>query len=250
MKLRRLRLLTVFGLLALPLLGFLLPQHTEASSPLQVGVVNKPTVTGGNTPNVNVVNTPNVNVSNTPYVNVANQVGIASLPDIQIAGGSMSVSSVVSPVNVFSYADLYPIEAGGKCLSNGGTQCTQDNFYTVPNGFNAVISDFTGLCGTGNIISAQLVAQWGGMTQNYTAPLTPINAAVYANGGSFILTVAYDWTVTGAKFYAAAGTPVTPNVASNPGDQGYGCSYTISGYLVPTSAFSPNLGVRGTPRTK
>jgi hypothetical protein len=231
----------VLGFLALPLIGFLLPKHSHASQNLQVAVVNQPTVQVGNTPNVNV--------SNTPNVTVANQVGIASLPPVQISSGSVN-ATVVSPVSVFSYADLYPIAASGKCTYVGGTQCTQDNFYAVPNGFNAVITDFNGFCSNnqGATSTAQLVAQWAGMTQNYTASITAVNAAVYANGGSFILTVAFDWNVTGAKFYAAAGTSVTASVISSSGNPGDACTYSISGYLVPTSATSPTLGVRGTPR--
>jgi hypothetical protein len=268
MKIRKLRLLAVFGLLGLPLLGVLLPKHTQASAPVQVDVLNKPTVTVGNTPNVNVTNTPNVSVSNTPNVsvtntpnvNVANQVGISSMPAVQIASGNVA-ATITAPVNVITYAELYPIEMNGQCQFQAGTTaCTVDNVYTVPDGFNVVITDFTGTCpveADHSPNSAQLFAQWGGITQAYTTPIVAINGWVVSfNGGGAVITVGYGWAVTGAKFYGAAGTSVTLVLSSAYTSSGYQtCSYSISGYLLPTgvsssvpSASFPARGTSGIPR--
>lgn len=245
MKFRKLRLLAVFGLLALALLGVLLPKHTDASAPVQVDVVNKPTVHVGNTPNVNVTNTPSVSVSNTPNVNVANQVAIASLPDIQIAGGSVN-ATVAAPV--YTYADVYPIYVNGQC---GYPGCSQVNFYTVPDGYNAVISDFNGQCGVtyGSTSYVQLTGYWGSVLQAYNTTVFPVNYAVLTPGGeAAALTLAFGWNVTGAHFHAATGTSLSVYV--NGSDTGDYCVYGIAGYLVPTSVSSPNLGVRAAPRRK
>jgi hypothetical protein len=230
----------VLGFLALPLIGFLLPKHTQASAPTQVDVVNRPTVQVGNTPNVNV--------SNTPNVNVANQVAIASLPSIQIAGGSVNVSSLPTvqlsggsvsvsntaqaPIPTITAADFNPIEVSGYCtFAVNASTCTQDGFYSVPSGFTAVITSFGGVCGLGGnnviIVAAQLYTQWGGSTQTLTVPAT--------NTGSGFL--AFGLFSTTATFYAAGGTSITAGILAG-GAQGGStdnCGYSMSGYLTPAA---------------
>jgi hypothetical protein len=231
----------VLGFLALPLIGFLLPKHTDASAPTQVDVVNRPTVQVGNTPSVNV--------SNTPNVNVANQVGIASLPSIQIASGSVSVSSLPTvqlgggsvsvsntaqaPIPTITAADFNPIEVSGNCtFAVNASTCTQDGFYSVPSGFTAVITSFTGVCGLGTndvpIAAAQLYTQWAGSTQTLTVPATN-------TGGGYIAFGLFSTTTT---FYAAGGTSITVGILAG-GSQGGqftdNCAYAISGYLTPAA---------------
>jgi hypothetical protein len=228
MKLRKLRLLAVFGLLALPLLGFLLPKRTQASSPVPVDVVNKPTVQVGNTPNVNV----------------ANQVGISSMPDVQISGGSVNIANgLTSPVNVIAPADLYPIEASGQCnFPAGSSQCTQDGLYAVPAGYHAVITDSTGACTIEGVTlsSAQLLATWSGNPVSFTSEVV--------NGPGFGAYFA-GWSTIGARFYADAGTSISFVATAASATQNSFCSYTIAGYLVPiTASSSIGLRVRGVSR--
>lgn len=205
--------LAVAGLAVLYMLSFLLSKPTHAStpsSPVPVQVVNKPTVTVGNTLNVQVANTPNVNV--------ANPLTITTLPA------------------VVSYADLYPVQFGDSCFfPAGSTQCTVADIYTVPDGFYAVLTDFNGFCFTYPVPlgTAQLLVQWEVYPETINAPIqqAPVSNALI-NPGTF--------GFSGAKYKASAGTSITAQVtvgSSTP--TGANCSYLVTGYLVPSTASEP-----------
>ena len=218
MKSKRIALAMV-GLVVLFMLGFLLSKPTHASSPTsptQVQVVNKPTVTVGNTPTVQV--------ANTPSVNVANEVAISSLPAF------------------FSYSDLYPVQAQGFCsFAAGSTQCTVDNIYTVPDGFYAVLTDINGMCFTGVVPvgTAQLLLQWGGVPDTVNFPVSQdLNSNALINPATF--------GFSGMKFRSDAGSTITGLVTdtSTPPD-GSNCTYLVGGYLVPTAVAQSSASFPG-----
>lgn len=218
--------LAVGGLVFLASLGFLLPKGSQASSPLPVAVYNKPTVTVGNTANVSVANTPSVNVANTPSVSVS------SMPPVQMNGSVGVTNSLLSPLYVTN-ALLAPIQVSGNCsYPQGSSTCTLDGVYTVPTGYTAIITYFSGWCGvaSGDYFTAagQLFINGAGPIQTLTAPAT--------GGGTFPYAQSMFGQTT--TFYATPGSSITVvflafGVQSSGGDS---CMFTITGNLAPSSS--------------
>lgn len=222
--------LGVSGLVLLASLGFLLPKRSHASGATPVAVVNKPTVTVGNTANVSVVNTPSVNVANSPSV------AVSSMPPVQMSGSVNVANSALTPI--FTTLALTPVQLSGSCTyPQGSSTCTQDDIYTVPTGSTLIITEYMGFCGVAvggssvdyGTLAAQLFVNGVGPTQTLTAPAS--------TGGDEPFTMSIFGT--NATFYATSGTSLSVEfLAGGIQNNGSNCGYTIVANLAPISSSS------------
>ena len=212
------RIALAVGGLLLGSLGFLLPQRSDASGAVPVGVVNQPTVNVGNTASVAVTNTPSVAVSSMPAVQINGSVGVAN--------------SLQAPLYVT--ASLASFQVSGSCIyPQGSSTCEADDQYQVPSGLTAIVTNYSGACGVlvGDYATAaaQLFINGVGPTQTLTVPAV--------SGGQEPFEQSFFGQST--NFYAPSESTISAKfLAYGIQNNGSNCIYTLSGSLAPSASSS------------